>query len=187
MRILKQIFLILIIQQIAFGQQKGSEDAISQEIIKIEKSIEELKNKILETKSQLLILTEMFEKGTLTGTKISVTLNNSLSEKLNLKNVKIFVNGFQVYSSAGPPQGKKVVAYDESVSPGNFKIEVVAEFTGTGGIFKKEKQFEFSKDTVVEVEKGQTTDVLVNFEVKGDSPEISFLPTKKKTLPGVMK
>ncbi len=184
---MKHVLLVVLVCGISMpvysAQRRAKADPIREELNKIQKEIENLKEKILEMKSQLLLLNEMFEKGTESGTMLSLNVKSEMPEGYKIRSLNVFVNGYQVYSSQSPAVGKNI--YLESVAPGNFRIEVIAEVTGKKGIFRRKKNVTVNGDRVVSVEKGLTSDVDIIFQLQKDNPVILFQVKRKKTLPSV--
>ena len=118
---------------------------------KLQKEIEMLKLKILETKKSLKIFEDMILLGTLTGTKITIYLKDELKDA-EIQEISVVLDGFEVSNIRGDKKIKqakkeKLLIYDESEAiPGKHVVDIVLTIK-TDRIFKKTLRYEFDVES----------------------------------------
>jgi hypothetical protein len=139
-------------QNLSFAQQE-TEDKYKEEMRKLQKEIEMLKLKILETKKSLKIFEDMILLGTLTGTKITIYLKDELKDA-EIQEVSVVLDGFEVSNiredkKIEQAKKEKVIIYDESEAiPGKHIVDIVLTIK-TNRIFKKTLRYEFDVESGV--------------------------------------
>jgi hypothetical protein len=157
-------------QHLSFAQQ-GTEDKYKEEMRKLQKEIEMLKLKILETKKSLKIFEDMILLGTLTGTKITIYLKDELKDA-EIQEISVVLDGFEVSNirenkKIEQAKKEKLLIYDESEAiPGKHIVDIVLTIK-TDRIFKKTLRYEF------DVESGIATVIYAT---------VKIAPGKKKEL-----
>jgi uncharacterized membrane protein len=137
-------------QNLSFAQQE-TEDKYKEEMRKLQKEIEMLKLKILETKKSLKIFEDMILLGTLTGTKITIYLKDELKDA-EIQEVAVVLDGFEVSNiredkKIEQAKKEKVLIYDESEAiPGKHIVDIVLTIK-TNRIFKKILRYEFDVES----------------------------------------
>jgi hypothetical protein len=137
-------------QNLSFAQQE-TEDKYKEEMRKLQKEIEMLKLKILETKKSLKIFEDMILLGTLTGTKITIYLKDELKDA-EIQEISVVLDGFEVSNIRGDKKIKqakkeKLLIYDESEAiPGKHVVDIVLTIK-TDRIFKKTLRYEFDVES----------------------------------------
>jgi hypothetical protein len=137
-------------QHLSFAQQE-TEDKYKEEMRKLQKEIEMLKLKILETKKSLKIFEDMILLGTLTGTKITIYLKDELKDA-EIQEVSVVLDGFEVSNIREDKKIKqakkeKLLIYDESEAiPGKHIVDIVLTIK-TNRIFKKTLRYEFDVES----------------------------------------
>jgi hypothetical protein len=137
-------------QHLSFAQQE-TEDKYKEEIRKLQKEIEMLKLKILETKKSLKIFEDMILLGTLTGTKITIYLKDELKDA-EIQEISVVLDGFEVSNIREDKKIKqakkeKLLIYDESEAiPGKHIVDIVLTIK-TNRIFKKTLRYEFDVES----------------------------------------
>jgi hypothetical protein len=137
-------------QNLSFAQQE-TEDKYKEEMRKLQKEIEMLKLKILETKKSLKIFEDMILLGTLTGTKITIYLKNELKDA-EIQEVSVVLDGFEVSNiredkKIEQAKREKLLIYDESEAiPGKHIVDIVLTIK-TNRIFKKTLRYEFDVES----------------------------------------
>jgi hypothetical protein len=146
------IFTVVVIspflnhQNLSFAQQE-TEDKYKEEMRKLQKEIEMLKLKILETKKSLKIFEDMILLGTLTGTKITIYLKDELKDA-EIQEISVVLDGFEVSNIREDKKIKqakkeKLLIYDESEAiPGKHVVDIVLTIK-KDRIFKKTLRYEF--------------------------------------------
>jgi hypothetical protein len=150
------IFTVVVIspflnhQNLSFAQQE-TEDKYKEEMRKLQKEIEMLKLKILETKKSLKIFEDMILLGTLTGTKITIYLKDELKDA-EIQEISVVLDGFEVSNIREDKKIKqakkeKLLIYDESEAiPGKHVVDIVLTIK-TDRIFKKTLRYEFDVES----------------------------------------
>jgi hypothetical protein len=137
-------------QHLSFAQQE-TEDKYKEEMRKLQKEIEMLKLKILETKKSLKIFEDMILLGTLTGTKITIYLKDELKDA-EIQEISVVLDGFEVSNIREDKKIKqakkeKLLIYDESEAiPGKHVVDIVLTIK-TDRIFKKTLRYEFDVES----------------------------------------
>jgi uncharacterized membrane protein len=137
-------------QHLSFAQQE-TEDKYKEEMRKLQKEIEMLKLKILETKKSLKIFEDMILLGTLTGTKITIYLKDELKDA-EIQEISVVLDGFEVSNIREDKKIKqakkeKLLIYDESEAiPGKHIVDIVLTIK-TNRIFKKTLRYEFDVES----------------------------------------
>jgi hypothetical protein len=137
-------------QNLSFAQQE-TEDKYKEEMRKLQKEIEMLKLKILETKKSLKIFEDMILLGTLTGTKITIYLKDELKDA-EIQEISVVLDGFEVSNIREDKKIKqakkeKLLIYDESEAiPGKHVVDIVLTIK-TDRIFKKTLRYEFDVES----------------------------------------
>lgn len=166
-------FVLSIFQKInifAYAQSQ-EEEKFKEELRKLQKEIEMLKLKILETKKSIKVFEDMILMGTLTGTKITIYFKNELKDA-DIQEISVVLDGFEVSSIKDKSKidlasKQDIIIYDESEAiPGKHVVDVVFVIK-TNRIFKKTLRYEF------DVEKEIATQIYVKTEkAKGSAKEI---------------
>jgi hypothetical protein len=137
-------------QHLSFAQQ-DTEDKYKEEMRKLQKEIEMLRLKILETKKSLKIFEDMILLGTLTGTKITIYLKDELKDA-EIQEISVVLDGFEVSNIREDKKIKqakkeKLLIYDESEAiPGKHVVDIVLTIK-TDRIFKKTLRYEFDVES----------------------------------------
>jgi hypothetical protein len=137
-------------QHLSFAQQ-DTEDKYKEEMRKLQKEIEMLKLKILETKKSLKIFEDMILLGTLTGTKITIYLKDELKDA-EIQEISVVLDGFEVSNirekkKVERAKKEKLLIYDESEAiPGKHIVDIVLTIK-TNRIFKKTLRYEFDVES----------------------------------------
>ena len=137
-------------QNLSFAQQE-TEDKYKEEMRKLQKEIEMLKLKILETKKSLKIFEDMILLGTLTGTKITIYLKDELKDA-EIQEISVVLDGFEVSDirekkKIEQAKREKLLIYDESEAiPGKHIVDIVLTIK-TDRIFKKTLRYEFDVES----------------------------------------
>jgi hypothetical protein len=137
-------------QNLSFAQQE-TEDKYKEEMRKLQKEIEMLKLKILETKKSLKVFEDMILLGTLTGTKITIYLKDEL-KSAEIQEISVVLDGFEVSNikdkeRINQAKKEKILIYDESEAiPGKHIVDIVLTIK-TNKIFKKTLRYEFDVES----------------------------------------
>lgn len=132
-----------------------TEERYREELKRLQREIEMLKIKVLETRKALKNFEDMILLGTLTGTKITVYFKNEL-RSAEIQDISVVLDGFEVSRIKDEKRIKEarereIVIYDEAEAiPGKHVVDIVFTIKGEK-LFKKALRYEF------EVEKGVAT------------------------------
>lgn len=160
------LFLCTYFPDFVNAQQKQAEteEKYKEELKRLQKEIEMLKLKILETRKALKNFEDMILLGTLTGTKITVYYKNDL-KSAEIQEISVILDGFEVSrikekKKIGEASGKEIIIYDESEAiPGKHVIDVVFTIKGEK-IFKKAIRYDFDVErniaTIIRVKTQRT-------------------------------
>lgn len=154
-------------------KQAETEEKYKEELKKLQKEIEMLKLKILETRKALKNFEDMILLGTLTGTKITLYYKNEL-KSAEVQEVSVILDGFEVSrikdkKKIDEASGKEIIIYDEAEAiPGKHVVDVVFTVKGEK-IFKKAIRYDF------DVEKNIATIIRVKTQ-RSPSSKVEKLP-----------
>lgn len=160
-------------QPYAQQREEDVEEKYKEELRRLQKEIEMLKLKILETRKALKNFEDMILLGTLTGTKITIYYKNDL-KVAEVQDISVILDGFEVSRIKDEKKieeaGKKeIVIYDEAEAiPGRHVVDIVFTIKGDK-LFKKAIRYEF------EVDKNIATIISVKTQ-KAPASKIENLP-----------
>ncbi len=104
---------------------------------KLEKRIETLKERVIETKARLLNYSQKVAKGYAAGTQVSLRVVNELGKDFIVEKVSFYLDGHQVYLREFDIEENvgKLSVYRGSVLPGRHRIDVEVIVRGDEGLF----------------------------------------------------
>ncbi len=173
------------------AQETEEEKKYREELMKLQKEIEMLKLKILETKKSLKVFEDMILLGTLTGTKITVYYKNEL-KTARVLDISVALDGFEVSSindksKIEQAKKEKIVIYDEAEAiPGRHILDVTFTIKGEK-TFKKTIRHEFEVERNIATEINFTTRIAAgskeeklpqDIDILVRSEKVKLLPTR---------
>jgi hypothetical protein len=151
----------------------------------IEERVNQLKEKIFQSKARLLQLQEVVLHGTLAGAKAVLVHKNEMGSSFKLYRVQYSLDGAPIYNrvdNQGDLESEdELEIFNGSIAPGNHQISVYLEYKGYGyGVFSYLKGYTFkikSSNTFMTEEGKVTTIRIVGFEQGGITTELKDRPT----------
>lgn len=151
----------------------------------IETRVNELKEKIFQSKARLIQLQEVVLQGTVTGSKLVLIHRNEMGSSFRLWRVQYALDGAPLFNRVDSGSGElndeeEIEIFSGAVAPGNHQLSVYLEYNGNGwGVFSYLKGYKFkikSGYTFV-AEEGKTTTVrIVGYEKGGITAQLQDRP-----------
>ena len=170
--------------------KEDDEMSIFRELKTVESQVDDLKEKVFQSKARLLLLEEKVIRGVVSGAKAVVNHVNNLGPAYGLESITYYFDGnviwqkTNVQTKGGLAKEKKVEILEANVPPGNHTLSVVGLIKGKGsGLFAylEDYSFEFSSSYSFVAEDGRTTRLQAVLFKKGgaladyvDAPTIEF-------------
>lgn len=184
---------------------EASEDvemSIFRELKTVESQVDDLKEKVFQSKARLLLLEEKVIRGVVSGAKAVIRHVNTLGPSYALESITYYFDGNPIYqktdvgTKGALSKEKKVQIFEANVPPGNHTLSVTGLIKGKGsGLFAylADYSFEFSSSYSFVAQDGKTTRLDAQLYKKGgaladyvEGPTIEFklLDGRKKGTDG---
>jgi len=153
------------------GQEPGR--AYDVKIKELETRIDDLKEKVFQSKSRVVLLKETVLGGNLSGSRAMIVHTNELGGQFKLRRAMYSLDGNRVFNESkktGKLKGNEFKVYDGSISAGNHNVSVLLEYKGSGyGVFNYMKGYEMkiTSSCQFEAEAGKATILRVSATKKG--------------------
>lgn len=126
------------------------------EVRDIEAKIEDLRSRVFESKTRIVLLKETLLSGNLEGARGVVVFVNELGRAFETKQLAVSLDGSQVFNKAGDdPVIKDKEVFDVfvgSLSPGIHVLSITGKFEGSGGMFSYFDSYKFALASTCELE-----------------------------------
>ena len=152
----------------------------------IEERVNELKEKIFQSKARLIQLQEVVLHGTISGAKAKIVHRNEMGASFSLVRAQYSLDGTPIFNRRDSGEGElsdaeEIEIFNGTVAPGNHQISVYLEYRGNGfGIFSylNDYKFKIKSGYTFTAEEGRVTSVrVVGFEKGGITTELTERPT----------
>jgi len=152
----------------------------------IEERVNDLKEKIFQSKARLIQLQEVVLHGTISGAKAKLVHRNEMGASFNLARAQYSLDGTPIFNRRDSGEGEladadEIEIFNGTVAPGNHQISVYLEYRGNGfGIFSylNDYKFKIKSSYTFTAEEGRITSVrVVGFEKGGITTELTDRPT----------
>ncbi len=150
----------------------------------IEERVNDLKEKVFQSKARLIQLQEVVLHGAISGAKAVIVHKNEMGGTFRLSRLQYALDGAPIYNRVAT--GEELEAPDEievfngSIAPGNHQLSLYLEYTGSGyGVFSYLKGYTFKvkSSQMVTAEEGKLTFVrVVGFEKGNITTELKDRP-----------
>jgi len=166
------------------------EMSIFRELKTVESQVDDLKEKVFQSKARLLLLEEKVIRGVVSGAKAVIRHVNNLGPSYALESVTYYFDGNPIYqktdvgTKGALSKEKKVQIFEANVPPGNHTLSVTGLIKGKGtGLFAylSDYSFEFSSSYSFVAQDGKTTRLDAQLYKKGgaladyvEGPTIEF-------------
>jgi len=151
----------------------------------LEERVNELKEKIFQSKARLIQLQEVVLHGTISGAKAVIVHKNEMGSSFRLIRVQYALDGAPIFNRVDSGQGEldaqhEIEIFNGSIAPGNHIISTYLEYQGYGyGVFSylKGYQFKIKSSYTLNAEEGKLTTVrIVGFEKGGLTTQLKDRP-----------
>ena len=171
------------------GQAPAGEAAGGQYNLKlreIEERVNELKEKIFQSKARLIQLQEVVLHGTISGAKAVLVHRNEMGSSFKLARVQYALDGAPIFNRVDTGNGdlenlEEFEVFNGPMAPGSHQISVYLEYQGHGfGIFSylSGYRFKIKSSYTFTAEEGKMTTVhIVGFEKGGFTTELKDRPS----------
>jgi hypothetical protein len=152
----------------------------------IEERVNELKEKIFQSKARLIQLQEVVLHGTITGAKAVLMHKNEMGSSFRLFRVQYALDGAPIFNRVDSGNGElgdaaEFEIFNGSISPGNHQISVYLEYQGHGyGVFSylKGYKFKIKSSYTFTAEEGKVTTIrVVGYEKGGITTQLKDRPS----------
>jgi hypothetical protein len=152
----------------------------------IEERVNQLKEKIFQSKARLIQLQEVVLHGTIAGAKAVLVHRNEMGSSFKIMRVQYALDGAPIFNRVDAGTGDleaqgEIEVYAGSITPGNHQISVYLEYQGYGyGIFSylKGYRFKIKSSYTFNAEEGKLTTVrIVGYEKGGITTELKDRPS----------
>ena len=141
----------------------------------IEERVNQLKEKIYQSKARLMQLQEVVLHGSITGSKAVLVHRNEMGSSFKLRRVQYALDGAPIFNRVDTDGAlsdkEEIEIFNGSIAPGNHQISVFMEYRGHGyGVFSYLKGYKFrikSSYTFTAEEGKLTTVKIVGYEQGG--------------------
>jgi len=142
---------------------QDSEPEYEPEMLRVEKEVQELKERVFRSKATLALLREIMIQGSSSGSRATVMHVNRLGRAYTIESISYRLDGQATFSKMDPGGGldelDDVKIFDGPLTPGNHNLAVELRLRGTGyGIFTYVQSYEFDvqNNTDFEAEDGKS-------------------------------
>lgn len=164
----------------------GEKPAYNLKLRDIEERVNDLKEKIFQSKARLIQLQEVVLHGTISGAKAKIVHRNDMGASFKLIRAQYSLDGTPIFNRRDSGEGEladadKLEIFNGTIAPGNHQISVYLEYQGDGfGIFSylNDYKFKIKSSYTFTAEEGHVTSVrVVGFEQGGLTTELTDRPT----------
>ena len=151
----------------------------------IQERVNELKEKIFQSKARLIQLQEVVLHGTISGAKAVLMHKNEMGSSFRMASVRYFLDGAAIFNRVdndGDLDDQDVIEiFNGSIAPGNHQISVYLEYKGHGfGVFSylKGYTFKITSSYTFTAEEGKVTTInIVGYEKGGIATQLKDRPS----------
>ncbi len=161
------------------------DDSYNLKLRSIEERVNQLKEKIFQSKARLIQLQEVVLHGTITGSKAVLIHRNEMGSSFRLWSVQYDLDGAPIYNRVDSGGGElndqeEVEIFNGGIAPGNHQISAYLEYHGHGfGIFSylKGYKFKIKSSYTFTAEEGKLTTIrIVGYEKGGITTQLKDRP-----------
>ncbi|MBC7795213.1 MAG: dihydrolipoamide acetyltransferase [Clostridia bacterium] len=150
----------------------------------IEERVNDLKEKVFQSKARLIQLQEVVLHGAISGAKAVLVHRNEMGGTFRLTRIQYALDGAPIYNRVATGDelnaAEEIEIFNGSIAPGNHQVSVYLEYQGNGyGVFSYLKDYTFrvkSSQTLVAEEGKLTTAKIVGYEKGGLTTELKDRP-----------
>ena len=151
----------------------------------IEERVNDLKEKIFQSKARLIQLQEVVLHGTISGSKAKIIHRNEMGGSFKLHRAQYSLDGTPIFNRVDSGDGELAEAqeleiFNGTVAPGNHQVSVYLEYRGDGwGFFSylNDYKFKIKSSYTFTAEEGRLTTVgVVGYEQGGITTPLTDRP-----------
>ncbi|GEM_PF-3369907 len=136
------------IEGLEFEGEGAPSEAYDMRLQELETKIDDLKEKVFQSKSRVVLLKETVLGGNLSGSRAVIVHRNKLGPRFKLKRAMYSLDGSRVFNESreggGLKKSDKIKVFDSSVTAGNHNVSILLEYEGGPvGIFSYMKGYQF--------------------------------------------
>lgn len=136
------------IEGLEFEGEGAPSKAYDLKLQELETKIDDLKEKVFQSKSRVVLLKETVLGGNLSGSRAVIVHKNKLGPRFKLKRAMYSLDGSRVFNESrdggGLKKSNQFKVFDSSVTAGNHNISILLEYEGGPvGIFSYMKGYQF--------------------------------------------
>ena len=163
-------------------------DASALKLREIEERINQLKEKVFQSKARLVQLQEVVLHGTIAGSKLVLQHHNDMGSSFRLAHLQYALDGVTIYNRtvaevADLDKQQEVDVFDGPVAPGSHQLSVFVEYDGNGfGLFNYLEGYKFRvrAGQTFQAEEGHVTVIkIVGFEQGNFTTELKDRPAMR--------
>ncbi len=163
----------------------GGEHAFNLKLRNIEERVNELKEKIFQSKARLIQLQEVVLLGAISGAKAILVHRNEMGSSFRLRRVQYALDGAPIFNRVDSRDQlndqDEIEIFNGSIAPGNHQISVYLEYQGYGyGIFSylNGYKFKIKSSYTFNAEEGKATTIrIVGYEKGGITTDLKDRPS----------
>lgn len=136
------------IEGLEFEGEGAPSEAYDMRLQELETKIDDLKEKVFQSKSRVVLLKETVLGGNLSGSRAVIVHRNRLGPRFKLKRAMYSLDGSRVFNESreggGLKKSDRIKVFDSSVTAGNHNVSILLEYEGGPvGIFSYMKGYQF--------------------------------------------
>jgi hypothetical protein len=143
------------------GEEPGK--AYDVEIQELETKVDDLKEKVFQSKSRVVLLKETVLGGNLSGSRAMIVHSNEIGGNFRLRRAMFSLDGNRIFDESGQNEKlerEKFKVYDGNIGSGSHNVSILLEYQGSGyGVFNYMKAYEMkiTSSCQFEAEPGKAT------------------------------
>ena len=150
----------------------------------IEERVNDLKEKVFQSKARIIQLQEVVLHGAISGAKAVIIHKNEMGGTFRLSRLQYALDGAPIYNRVATGEeleaAEEIEIFNGSIAPGNHQLSLYLEYTGSGyGVFSYLKGYTFKvkSSQMITAEEGKLTLVrVVGFEKGNITTELKDRP-----------
>ncbi len=163
----------------------ASEQSYNLRLRNIEERVNDLKEKVFQSKARLIQLQEVVLHGAISGAKAVIVHKNDMGGSFRLSRLQYALDGAPIYNRVATgdelASAEEIEVFNGSIAPGNHQLSLYIEYAGNGyGVFSylKDYTFKVKSSQMISAEEGKLTYVrVVGFEKGNITTELKDRPS----------
>ena len=169
----------------AQSQEAPTKNSYNIKLRAIEERVNELKEKIFQSKARLIQLQEVVLQGSISGAKAVLVHRNDMGSSFRLRRAQYALDGTPIFNRFDMGTGDlgvqdEIELFSGSIAPGTHQVSVYLEYKGNGyGVFSylNGYNFKIKSSYTFTAEEGKATTVrIVGYEKGGITTQLADRP-----------